>query len=283
MKITEYPSVTELTDNNVFLIDGPSGTKTIAKSDLIYALFDNIPEMHNHLYRGKNLGTSYTASQKEEVSNGTFNDMWLGDYWNVGGNKWYICGFNIMGSPTYSENHIVIMGDDLAQNIKWDSTQSGSNMGKIAYTQSTIYKVDLPNYVSNSIPSTFKSNLYEREEYLVTAKDATTFKTTSSSWIKVSANVPRISNILGVPNTFSWVDEKNSWKSGIDPSLANSGGKFPIFNFVKPYKILGSNTFWLQDDDGPLGARYGNSSGGGAFFDNKDVAMRMAVYFVVSG
>lgn len=283
MKITEYPSVTELDDDNVFILDGTNGTKKIAKSDLIYALYDNIPEMHNQLYRGKDLGSSYTSSQKEAVSNGTFHDMWLGDYWNVNGGKWYICGFNILGSPTYSENHLVIMGDSLASNIKWDSTQSGSNMGKIAYTQSTMYTIDLPNYVNNSIPNTFKSNLYEREEFLVTAKDSSNFKTTAASWIKVSANVPRISNILGVSNSVAWVDDKSSWITGPDPSLSNSGGKFPLFNFVKPSKIFGASLFWLQDDNGPLAARYGHSSGGGVVFENKNTTMKMAVYFTISG
>lgn len=33
MKITDYPSTTSLVDNNVFLIDGPSGTKNITAKD----------------------------------------------------------------------------------------------------------------------------------------------------------------------------------------------------------------------------------------------------------
>ena len=155
MKITEYPSVTELDDDNVFILDGTNGTKKIAKSDLTYALFDSIPEMHNKIYRGKDLGASYTTAQKQEVSNGTFHDLWIGDYWSISGKKWYICGFNCLGTFDQNENHIVVMGNAKAPNIKWDSTTTGTNMGKIAFANSTMYTVDLPAYILNSIPSTF--------------------------------------------------------------------------------------------------------------------------------
>lgn len=284
MKITEYPSVTELDDDNVFILDGSNGTKKITKSDLIYALYDNIPEMHNHLYRGKDLGSSYTSSQKEAVSNGTFHDLWIGDYWLIGGSKWYICGFNCAGSYTYNDNHLVIMGNAKASNIKWDSTASGTDMGKIAYANSTIYTVDLPSYISNTIPSTFKNNFYDREEQIVSAKDSVNFSVTNTANVIVHANIPRISNIFGMPNSSAWIKKDGvSWNQGTDVSLYNAGGFFPIFNFVKPFDIFGDGWFWLQDDNGPLAARYTVANGGGVAYNNKDVTAYMLPYFVISG
>lgn len=284
MKITEYPSVTDLTDNNVFLIDGPSGTKIIAKSDLVYALFDNIPEMHNKIYRGKDLGATYTSSQKESVSNGTFHDMWVGDYWTVGGYKWYICGFNCVGNDQYNKNHVVIMGNAKASNIKWDYTASGTNMGKVAYASSTIYTIDLPNYVSGTIPSIFKDNFYDREEQLVSSKNQTDFSVSGVTNVVLHANVPRISNIFGTGNSAAWIKSNGtSWNNGTDISLQNVGGKFPIFDFVKPYEIFDNTHFWFQDDNGPLGARYTSLNGGGVEYNNKDVTLSMLAYFVITG
>lgn len=284
MKITEYPAVTELDDDNVFLLDGTTGTKKIAKSDLTYALFDSIPEMHNHLYRGKNLGSSYTSGQKEEVSNGTFHDLWIGDYWSISGSKWYICGFNCAGSVKYNENHLVIMGDAKASNIKWDSTTSGTDMGKIAFANSTIYTVDLPAYISNTIPSTFKSNFYDREEQIVSAKDSSNFSVANVTEVVVHANIPRISNIFGMSNSSAWIKKDGvSWNSGTDISLHNAGGKFPIFEFVKAYEIFGDGWFWLQDDNGPLAARYDITNGSGVGYNNKDITAYMIPYFVISG
>lgn len=95
MKITEYPSVTDLADNNVLLIDGPSGTKKIAKSDFVYALFDDIPEMHRKIYRGKNLGSSVSSTQSDNIKNGSFHDIWVGDYWEIGDVKYYVADFDL--------------------------------------------------------------------------------------------------------------------------------------------------------------------------------------------
>ena len=38
MKITDYEKVTQLLDNNVLLVDGDGGTKTILARDLLGAL-----------------------------------------------------------------------------------------------------------------------------------------------------------------------------------------------------------------------------------------------------
>ncbi len=38
---------------------------------------------HNSIYRGKNLGSSVTAEQSAATSNGTFTDIYPGDYWLI--------------------------------------------------------------------------------------------------------------------------------------------------------------------------------------------------------
>ncbi|MBQ6918711.1 MAG: hypothetical protein IJQ74_00130 [Synergistaceae bacterium] len=39
--------------------------------------------LHNSIFRGKNLGSSFTASQSAAIRAGTFTDLWVGDYWSV--------------------------------------------------------------------------------------------------------------------------------------------------------------------------------------------------------
>lgn len=51
------------------------------------------------VYRGQNLGGSVTAAQLNAIRNGTFvtssgQEMWLGDYWSVGGVQYQIAHFN---------------------------------------------------------------------------------------------------------------------------------------------------------------------------------------------
>ena len=74
---------------------------------------------HNAIYRGKNLGTKPTAEQVANIRNGTFKDMYLGDYWYNPANNWtyIIAHFNYYNSWGYSADplrtkpHVVVIDD----------------------------------------------------------------------------------------------------------------------------------------------------------------------------
>ena len=51
-------------------------------------------DARNSIYRGKYLGSSYTLAQQQAVSSGTFEDMYIGDYWTIGGVNYRIDAFN---------------------------------------------------------------------------------------------------------------------------------------------------------------------------------------------
>ena len=49
---------------------------------------------HNGIYRGQYLGSSYTSAQKSMITGGTFDDLYIGDYWTIGGIDYVICHFD---------------------------------------------------------------------------------------------------------------------------------------------------------------------------------------------
>ena len=49
---------------------------------------------HNAIYRGKYLGTSVTTTQYAAISSGTFDDLYIGDYWTIGGVNYRIAAFD---------------------------------------------------------------------------------------------------------------------------------------------------------------------------------------------
>ena len=59
---------------------------------LQYVFFDGAGA-HNSVYRGKKLGDSVTADQLSAISSGTYTDMYVGDYWENNGEKYYIAHF----------------------------------------------------------------------------------------------------------------------------------------------------------------------------------------------
>lgn len=96
MKITEYPTAQFFDENDVLIKDGTNGTKQIKASDMVYALFDPIPEMHKEIFRGKSLGSTFTTAQQQAITDGTFHDLWVGDYWESGDIKYRIADFNYL-------------------------------------------------------------------------------------------------------------------------------------------------------------------------------------------
>lgn len=121
-KIQDYPSTAEFGPNGVILTDSDNGTKTIGVDNIAYAVFDGIPEMHNKLYRGKNLGSAVTTGHMASITDGSFSGLWTGDYWSVGGNKYRIAHFNyLLGNP-----HVIVIPDNTLSESSIDSDNLGS-------------------------------------------------------------------------------------------------------------------------------------------------------------
>ena len=49
---------------------------------------------HNAVYRGKFLGNTVTAAQYAAIKAGTFDDLYIGDYWTIGGVNYRIAAFD---------------------------------------------------------------------------------------------------------------------------------------------------------------------------------------------
>ena len=69
---------------------------------------------HNSLFRGKSLGTSVTAAQWAAIGAGTFDDLFIGDYWTINGIVWRIAAFDYWyncGDSACTTHHVVIVPD----------------------------------------------------------------------------------------------------------------------------------------------------------------------------
>jgi len=72
---------------------------------------------HNSIYRGKYLGTSVTPEQYARIADGTFEDMYIGDYWIINGTTYLIAAFNYYyntgdtSDTRLTTNHITLVPD----------------------------------------------------------------------------------------------------------------------------------------------------------------------------
>ena len=117
----------------------PEDVVTKTPPDIFDAL-DSIPEMHRNIFRGKNLGTVFTDEQKANIKNGTFHDLWVGDYWVINNHTWRIVDINYWynkGDQNCTTPHIVVMPDAILYSHKMnnDNVTTGGYYGSLMYTE----------------------------------------------------------------------------------------------------------------------------------------------------
>ena len=72
---------------------------------------------HNAIYRGKYLGDTVTAEQAAAIADGSFEDLFIGDYWTMGGVNYRIADFDYWYRTGFPEairvekHHAVIVPD----------------------------------------------------------------------------------------------------------------------------------------------------------------------------
>lgn len=245
MKITEYSKISSLDSDNILLVDGNNGTKKIEASDLLFALYDliakNIDDAplglnHGMLWRGKNLGSSFTQAQKTAIANGTFDDLWLGDYWTINGIAYRIVDFNYWmfsgrGGAQVTTPHVNVMPDRALYSYAMNPT--ASNAG--AYALSNMRSTGLNN-AKTTINNAFGSNhILKHTERFINSVDADGNPSRSDHYDNCTVELPSASMLFNVG-------------TGADNGYITMGCfQFAAFRFLPQLLNVYMEDFWLRD------------------------------------
>ena len=95
---------------------------------------------HNSIYAGRCLGDSVTAEQYGAIKAGTFDDLYIGDYWTIGGVNWRIAAFDYYyntGDEVCTAHHAVIVPDTVLYTHRMNDTAAtdGAYVGSKMYTE----------------------------------------------------------------------------------------------------------------------------------------------------
>lgn len=142
MKITNYTQATVFDDGDFLIKDGNGGTKIIKATDAAADMLEKVlnADMHANIYRGKNLGTSVTAEQIAAIQNGTFKDLYVGDYWVINGVTWRIADMDYFyncGDTAFTKHHLVIVPNSSLYSAQMNETNvtTGGYVGSKMYTE----------------------------------------------------------------------------------------------------------------------------------------------------
>lgn len=253
-------------DDSLLLIHDGTGVKTIStanfKKDLKEYMegvntileqltYDNAGA-HNSIYRGKNLGTTVTEEQWEAISSGTFTDLYIGDYWVIGGVNWRIAAFDYYlncGDTSFTKHHAVIVPDTCLYNAQMNTT----NVTTGAYKGSAMYTANLTQ-AKSTINSAFgSSHVLSHRIYLSNA--TSNGRASAGEWTDSTVDLMCEHMVYG-SGIFSPVSDG----SNVPNNYRVEKGQLPLFA-LEPSRICNRAAWWLRDVITAANFAYVNGNG----------------------
>lgn len=197
------------------------GDSTIPIGAMLNEFIDN-PYMHRNVFRGKNLGEFITDEQLAAIRDGSFADLYVGDYWEKDGVRYRIADINYWKGVGYQESvqkpHILIVPDTILGSGQMHTSNSTSG----GYKSSTMKNARL-NQIANSLPDAFKNILISHRMF------------SDGAWINASVD---LMNEVMVHGTCICTDNSNKQTSDTQ--------QLAMFRLVPELKTIGAN-YWLRN------------------------------------
>lgn len=202
---------------------------------------------HNSIYRGKNLGTSVTAAQWAAIADGSFTDLYIGDYWTIGGVNWRIAAFDYYlnsGDTSCTTHHAVIVPDTCLYNAQMHNTTSGqyepgaANTTDGGYVGSDMYKSNLEQ-AKTTIKSAFGNHILKHRIRLTNA--VANGQASDSAWCDSEVDLMCEQMVYG-----SGIFSPVSNGSNVPTNYRVEKSQLPLFQH-EPNRICNRVTWWLRD------------------------------------
>ena len=257
-KVTELTAFTAPTDSCLIPIHDGTGLKKITFANFrakavegteakIAPLLFNNAGAHNAIYRGKSLGSTVTTAQYAAIKAGTFDDLYIGDYWTIGGVNYRIAAFDYYlnsGDTSCTTHHVVIVPDTCLYNAQMHNTSSGSyesgaaNTTAGGYVGSDMYKSNLEQ-AKTTIKSAFSGHVLKHRIYLTNA--VANGRASGGAWCDSEVDLMCEQMVYG-SGIFSPVSDG----SNVPANYRVEKSQLPLFQH-EPSRICNRATWWLRD------------------------------------
>lgn len=257
-KVTELTAFTAPTDSCLIPIHDGTGLKKITFANFrakvvegteakIAPLLFNNAGAHNAIYRGKSLGSTVTTAQYAAIKAGTFDDLYIGDYWTIGGVNYRIAAFDYYlnsGDTSCTTHHVVIVPDTCLYNAQMHNTTSGgwesgaANTTAGGYVGSDMYKSNLEQ-AKTTIKSAFSGHVLKHRIYLTNA--VANGRASGGAWCDSEVDLMCEQMVYG-SGIFSPVSDG----SNVLANYRVEKSQLPLFQH-EPSRICNRNNWWLRD------------------------------------
>ena len=253
--------------NNVSISQLQTTAKTLVGA--LNELNGNIPIFsnagsHNGIFRGKNLGTSVTQGQWTAIQNGTFDDLYIGDYWVIGGVTWRIAAFDYYlncGDTSFAKHHAVIVPDTslYSHNMNDTNITTGAYIGSKMYTEGL-------DQAKTQIQSAFESSHVLTHRLLLTNATSNGYAS-GGEWVDSTVDLMCENMVYG-----SLIFSPVSNGTNIPYNYRIEKGQLPLFALAPQYIHDRNASYWLRDvissaSFANVSANGGANSGGASSVD----------------
>lgn len=192
---------------------------------------------HNAIYRGKFLGNMVTAAQYDAIGAGTFDDLYIGDFWTIGDVNYRLAAFDYFlnsGDTSCTTHHAVIVPDTPMYNAAMNSTNTTTG----GYAGSAMYKSNLEQ-AKTTIKNAFSGHVLKHRIYLTNA--VANGRASGGAWCDSEVDLMCEQMVYG-SGIFSPVSDG----SNAPANYRVGKSQLPLFQH-EPNRICNRGTWWLID------------------------------------
>lgn len=189
---------------------------------------------HNSIYRGKFLGNEVTSEQWDRIADGTFRDMYIGDYWTINGTTYLIAAFNYYlntGDTNLTKNHITLVPAGRLYDRRMNPTDTTEG----GYAGSEMYISGL-DQAKTKIHADFSGHVLTHRRRLCNA--VANGQASAAAWF--DSDVELMNEVMAFGSVVNGKGIYGSYITGTEKS------QLPLFA-LRPDLLHIRATWWLRD------------------------------------
>lgn len=249
VRIQDFGENSKPDANNDFLMTFNDGSESKTRlRDAFYSLVPDGAQTHANIFRGQSLG-ELNATHIANIQNGTFHDMFVGDYFTVNGSSYVIADINYKkghGDTTPLGNHLLLMPTDwsktptqmLAPDGKTTHYMNDTDTTAGGFAGSKLYKTYLPQ-IKQKLEADFGNHLLNFREIISTHVDDSGAPD-QAEWRDAKVMIPSETMIYG-----TMVNGNN--KNGSWYNVGDDASQLALMRLNSEERNFHRQSIWLRD------------------------------------
>ena len=284
VRIQDFGENSKPDTNNDFVMtfNDNSESKTRLR-DAFYAMVPDGAQTHNNVFRGKNLG-ALNATHIANIKNGSFHDMFIGDYFSINGSNYVIAGINykkVHGDNGSLGNHLVLMPQGwsqtptqaMAPDNKTTHYMNDTDTTAGGFAGSKLYQTYLPQ-IQTKLESDFGANLMTFRTIVSTHIDASGAPD-QGEWRDAKVSIPNEVMIYGT--TLNGNNKNGSWYN-----IGDENSQLPLMRLndvERSFNRIGP--IWLRDIHSASEFVYAGNNGSPYWYGASSAWSGVRAFFII--